>query len=358
MRARSLLVALLSSVASCQFPNYAVVADGCLDPLCNNGGESASPSSGSGGSGAGPNVAGAGAAANSGAPAIGGSVGGGQGGDGTPGSSGAGGEPAEPDDCPDDPAKVSPGECGCGVPDLATADLADCQGIKAALIHHYDFEGSGTQVTDQVGSAHGMIARNATLSKLNGRGVLLLGGGETGAYVDLPNGLVSKLSNVTIEAWVTWGGGPANQRIFDFGNADAPEGQQGSGQTYLFVTPTSNAGKVEAIFSSTGTDGSDRTVVTGGSGLSQNLSQIVVVANSDSNELSLFVDGIRLSKQSWTAELSALQDSNVWLGRSQWAVDPELNAIFHDFRIYDQALTSAQVASTFVAGTDPVFLAK
>lgn len=97
--------------------------------------------------------------------------------------------------------------------------------------------------------------------------------------------------------------------------------------------------------------------VTGGSGLTQNLSQVVLVANSAANELSLYVDGVELRKQTWTAELSALQDTNVWLGRSQWVADPELNAIFHDFRIYDEALTSAQIASAFIAGTDPGFLA-
>jgi hypothetical protein len=274
------------------------------------------------------------------------------------GSGGSGGVPPLPDDCPADPEKLAPGECGCGVPDVATATLADCQSIKDALIHRYDFEGTGTQVRDRVGNAHGMIARNATLSKLDGKGVVLLGGGDTGAYVDLPNGLISQLTNATLEAWVTWGGGGANQHIFDFGDITdpAPEDKQGSGKSYLFVSSSSNDSTVDATFSSNGTNSSDHVTVEMGPPLPQALSQVVVVTNSVANTLSLYVNGSKLAEQPWTAELSAINDVNVWLGRSQWVNDPELSAVFHDFRIYHQALTGPQIASAFAAGPDPIFL--
>ena len=64
-----------------------------------------------------------------------------------PPAGGEGGAPLEPDACPDDPDKLMPGACGCGLPDENTAALADCRGIEAALVHRYDFEGTGTAVT-------------------------------------------------------------------------------------------------------------------------------------------------------------------------------------------------------------------
>lgn len=283
---------------------------------------------------------------------------GGVGGTDVSGNGGTGGEP-EPDDCPDDADKVSPGECGCGVPDIATAALSDCHGIEDALIHRYDFEGAGIEVKDTVGSAHGTIARNATLSKLDGRGVLLLGGGDTGAYVDLPNRLISQLESVTVEAWVTWGGGPANQRIFDFGDITdpEPEDKQGAGKSYLFLCPSSSDSTIDTTFSSTGANGSDQVSVEITPPLPQSLSQVAVVANTSADKLTLYVNGAKTGEQPWIGELRSINDVNVWLGRSQWANDPEMNGVFHEFRIYDVALTDAQIASAFAAGPDPSFLA-
>src|SRR5690606_16455564 len=38
----------------------------------------------------------------------------------------------EPDACPEDPDKVEPGLCGCGIPE-------NCQQLKVGLVHRYRF---------------------------------------------------------------------------------------------------------------------------------------------------------------------------------------------------------------------------
>ena len=166
------------------------------------------------------------------------------------------GAPGKPDECPDDPNKLTPGQCGCGVPEVSTPTLADCHVLKSKLIHRYDFEGSGTPVKDRIGTANGSVM-GATQTLLDGHGVVLLGGGNAGAYVDLPNGLVSSLKDATLEAWVTWGGGNAWQRIFDFGDTTnaTPENNPGQGKTYLFLTPKSGDGVVVGGYSLSGTAG-------------------------------------------------------------------------------------------------------
>jgi hypothetical protein len=283
----------------------------------------------------------------------------GMGGEETP-SGGEGGSPQIPDECPDDPDKLQPGVCGCGLPDVATATLASCKTLVSKLLHRYDFEGSGTTITDRVGTAHGVIVGAATLSKLAGRGVLQLSGGTDGPYVDLPNGLVSALTSATFEAWLTWGGGSNYQRVFDFGDSDAatPENNPKNGKTYLFVSPKTAAGGVTLGYSLTGNASGGEQNLAGAAPLSAALSQVTAVADATADILRLYVDGQQVGEQAWTGALSSINDVNVWLGRSQYSADAELTATYHEFRVYGAALSAQEVATAFNAGTDPAFLSK
>lgn len=281
---------------------------------------------------------------------------GGAAGGGEPSAGGDGGSAPEQDDCPADPDKLAPGACGCGVPEVTTATQAGCQALVDKLVHRYDFEGSGTAVTDRVGTSHGVL-KNASLSTLSGKGVVLFGGGASGAYVDLPNRLLSSLTNATLEAWVTWGGGAARQRVFDFGDSTnaTPENNPGVGKTYLMLTPAGSGGHATLGFSLE-SSGKELSVV-GATPLPMALAQVVVVVSDLDDELRLYIDGKKAGAIAWTSKLSAINDVNAWLGRSQYDSDPELSAVFHDFRVYAAALNDAEIASSFVGGPDPAFLA-
>jgi len=52
----------------------------------------------------------------------------------------------------------------------------------------------------------------------------------------------------------------------------------------------------------------------------------------------------------FTGDLTMIQDVNNWLGRSNYSVDPALFASLIEFRIYEQALTAAQIGLSFRAG--------
>jgi len=317
------------------------------------GGTSAGGTSAVAGSGAAPNAGSVSeAAGGAGAPNAGGA--GGQ--DGGAGEAGA--TQAEPDACPGDPDKTSPGKCGCGVPEKDTPALAACQTLISKLIHRYDFEGTDTAVLDRVGTADGVL-KGASLSKLNGKGVASLGGGSAGAYVDLPNRLLSSLTNATLESWVTWGGGSAWQRVFDFGDSTSatPEDNPKAGNTYLMLTPKSGAGVATVGFSLLGNASGQELDVSASVALPQTLSQVVVVASATDSKLRLYINGKKISEAAWTGPLSAVNDVNAWLGRSQFDSDPELLGVFHEFRVYGAALSDAEVATSFIAGPDPVFLA-
>jgi len=274
------------------------------------------------------------------------------------GGAGEGGASSEPDACPDDAGKVSPGKCGCGIPDVDTATLAGCQKLVAKLLHRYDFEGAGTVVTDRVGTAHGSL-KGGSLSKLDGAGVVLLGGGSAGAYVDLPNRLLSSLKNATLESWVTWGGGAAWQRVFDFGDSTnaSPENNPAEGNTYLMLTPQSAAGVATIGFSLLGNASGQEQDVNATLPLPTSITHVAVVASATDSKLRLYIDGKKAAEAAWSGPLSSINDVNAWLGRSQYNGDPELSGVFHEFRIYGAALSDAEVATSFLAGPDPAFLA-
>ena len=54
--------------------------------------------------------------------------------------------------------------------------------------------------------------------------------------------------------------------------------------------------------------------------------------------------------------MTEINDINNWLGRSQFSADAELQATFHEFRIYRAALSPELVAISYGGGPDAVFL--
>ena len=98
----------------------------------------------------------------------------------------------------------------------------------AAPVNRWSFNNAagaapaGTVITDSRSSSNGVIV--GTGATFTGTGLTLPGtttGNQTPAaiasYVDLPNGVISSKTNLTIEAWATVVSAKNWQRIFDFG---------------------------------------------------------------------------------------------------------------------------------------------
>jgi hypothetical protein len=261
---------------------------------------------------------------------------------------------ADGDCCPADPDKTEPGVCGCGVPDQDTTQLASCLPLVASLVHRYDFEGGGKAVMDRVGTAHGTVEGQAEQSTLEGKGVLALLGNA--AYVNLPNGLISDLTSVTIETWVGWNGGKAWQRIFDFGESTAmpPEGAQAYGKDYLFLTPLSGYGSARFALSLNGS--SNEASVNLGTMFTASINHVACIVDGTNHKLLLYFNGKKTGEVTTNDPLSGVNDVNVWLGRSQYQSDPAFTGTFHEFRIYNRVLTAKELATSYAAGPDPIFL--
>ncbi len=216
------------------------------------------------------------------------------------------------------------------------------------LVHRYTFDGTGTTVTDVVGGADGTAMNGA---QLNGDGKLVLDGQDD--YVDLPNGIISALTNATFEAWVIWHG-PSGQnwsRIFDFGNSDAGEDQQGTGTTYLFLTPHASSGKMRFSISVEGPGAPEQYSDAPSALPLDELVHVVLVYDSLNGVARLYLNGERVAEGPVTISLTQLDDVNNWLGRSQF-FDPYFNGEYYEFRIWNGVMTDDLIAASDAAGPD------
>lgn len=247
------------------------------------------------------------------------------------------------DGCVDDPLKQAAGACGCGNPDtLGSNDVAECENLANNLRHRYQFNGSGTTVTDSYGTAHGTLI-GGTLPN-DGSAAL-----SAGVYVDLPNSVISGLSDVTIEAWFTRTAAGMWTRLFDFGSNDGA----GFGTSSLFYTVEIGT---ESRVGFRPLGGNEITQTVGALAPMNTMAHVAVVADSVANEILVYKDGTAAGTMSWTGALSNIDAVNNWIGHSQYSGDPDFVGRIHEFRIYSTALDESAVQVSFDAGLSPSFL--
>jgi len=240
--------------------------------------------------------------------------------------------------------------------------------IRECPVHRYSFESDvSDSLGDADGIAYGAVAFEGGAAVLNNDGSQYSNTNDPfpdeinpdkdppGAYIDLPNGIISDLGEqMTIETWVTWSG-PATsnwQRIFDFGTSDAGENNSTSGMntTNIFLTPRSGFGTLRLGYRK-GDIATERWLDQ--PILGQDTEQhLVVVWNDDTSTVQLFVNGVLMAEDgSKHVTLAELIDDNNWLGRSQWP-DPLFSGAYNEFRIYDYALTPSEVLGNFESGPE------
>jgi hypothetical protein len=160
-------------------------------------------------------------------------------------------------------------------------------------------------------------------------------------YVSLPAGIVSTLTNFTIEAWVKLNSTANWNRIFDFGNNTT---------TYMFLTPQ-NGSTSKVRFAITTSGGGGEQQINGLSALSAGVWYHVAVTLSGNTGI-LYVNGVAVGTNSaMTLTPSSLgTTANNYIGRSQYSADPYLNGVIDEFRIYGVALSAPEIAATDALG--------
>lgn len=233
-----------------------------------------------------------------------------------------------------------------GASDVAGGAPGSCTGDEeppiGSLVHRYSFDGTGASVVDSVGGANGNLVGGATL---DGSGVLTLPGnrdGQPDQYLNLPNGIISKLDGVTIVAWTKWLGGAGYQRVFDFGVSDLGEGQGDSGKSYLAVMPSTGFANGTGLGAEIAVPGSGTLQLPSPENMLNRTAQVALAFQSGVS-LELLLDGKSLIRSSTSLRLSDIDDVNNWVGESQWSKDHCYHGTFDELRIYNVALTACQL---------------
>lgn len=247
-----------------------------------------------------------------------------------------------------------------GFKNQAVITVAPPDGFELAHRYTFNEQPDAQVVHDSIAHDHGRIFGGCRFS---GDGDLLMPGGTSGdpdsSFVALPRGLISRESEISIVAWVTWKG-PANsywQRIFDCG--DQVLHYPWTASTYFFLTP--NSGKnsllrpyiVGASITTNSVIG-EATPIGGSRALPLDVpTQVAITYSYPRRVFCVYTNGVLAQRTTAvTIPLGAIDDVNCWLGRSAFDQDPCFYGNFDEFRIYRGMLSDADVAAEFAAGPD------
>jgi len=213
--------------------------------------------------------------------------------------------------------------------------------VPASLILRYDFSGSGALLVDRVGARP---ARALGGARLDGSGALVLDGVDD--YVDLPEGTLASLESVTVVAWLVLGEGGCRQPVFGFGERDAPLESADDAPAALAVSLSSCPVEDAGVEPPTGG------LVSGSFRIVRNRSfQLALSYDAARSLKTLYVNGVRVSEGPIRYSLAELGNA-AWLGRQPARQDAFARASYDEFRVYDGALTRAQVFELHARGPD------
>ena len=246
-------------------------------------------------------------------------------------------------------------KCGDGVASLigtnACSALVSVQGgtlrTGCGPTHRWSFNGS---LADSAGGsdavALGSVAAGA-------KQYTLAGGARGTSYLALGSNLLSTTTPVTIELWATQNSIQNWSRVFDFG-ANMPNFIMMSWS--MGTSLTSDRVETQQNGVSTKVDNSMQPYTLG----TEYHIAMVITPNVGGNGKVLFrwykmnALGTTLTSSSMCSTnytLVGLVQTNMWLGHSEYS-DYDAGASYNEVRIWDQALTEAQLATNSVLGAD------
>ena len=224
---------------------------------------------------------------------------------------------------------------------LAAAEIAQLAGMHPGLAHRWSFDGNAS---DPLGGAPARLGGSALILD----GSLMLDG-TAGCRAELPGGLVSSAGAVTVEFWATFGTNQPGARVFDFGTTNGANGRQ-----FLMFCPHTATGTHRFALS---TDAGAATL-DGAGVLDGRTMQVACVCDPAGRFMGIYTNGV-LERSIAMPEIALKNVSRdlAWLGRSLFSGDPWLRGALHEFRVYHQRLTDAEIAASFAAGPDQLGLA-
>jgi hypothetical protein len=202
--------------------------------------------------------------------------------------------------------------------------------------------------TFKEGAADVVVGVEATL-----QGAAFVSGGDlilpsANSFLTLPADFIqiNTYSEVAVEMWYTSvaGGNPGWSMLCYFGGS-----VNGLGSNGFFVTTARDDNKSRAAISclnevnpwttESAVDGPEYD-----DGIKHHM-----VATISATDITFYIDGVKIGSSVLDAnnKLNNVSNTNAWLGRGGYSGDPTWIGSFHEFNIYNKALTDAQVTTLF-----------
>jgi arabinan endo-1,5-alpha-L-arabinosidase len=222
---------------------------------------------------------------------------------------------------------------------LSDAEILQLAEAHPSLAHRYSFTANAV---DSIGTAHGTLYGNALVTNQS-----LVLDGTSGGYVNLPGGLVSGASAVSLEFWATFGANGNWARVFDFGKSSG-----GVGSQFLYYSVHTGTASHNLQLNTTSIVNLDTPGTLDGRTV-----HVVCIVDPSSNYSATYTNGVLESEMIGAVPpLSGVNSSLSFIGRSLFTADAWLNASIDEFRIYHGRLTPEEIAADYVAGPDALAL--
>jgi beta-xylosidase len=219
-----------------------------------------------------------------------------------------------------------------------TAHAVDSTDVTDGLLLRYDLtQTSGTTVTDSSGNGRdGTLTNGGTWT---GAGGLALDG--TDDYVKLPNNLMTGLSAITVSANVYVATDQATP-FFIWGLGNTASGSSGTG----YLMTSGNA--FRAAITTTNWSGEKVTARSSGGNLARGVWKTLTYTQTGTTG-TLYEDGVQVGQNTaitvLPSQVGGGVTTNNLLGKSNYATDHTLKGKLSNFRIYNRALSAAEVAT-------------
>ncbi|MEY3897750.1 MAG: hypothetical protein RLZZ214_3271, partial [Verrucomicrobiota bacterium] len=233
---------------------------------------------------------------------------------------------------------------------------------------------AGTTLVDQVSGANAATVRGNG-AVFTGSGLRIPGGGtgnvaanSIAAYIDLPNGIISSHTDLTIEVWATPLSTTNFARILDFGRpVQAGDGLGAAGE-YTGTPGTAAPGATQSsdgilLSAAVGTNLNNQRLEAKLNGTAVFLdSAIPTTAGVPHHYTITFTDSVTGGRWQWyrdgdavayldvTHHLADIEDVNNWLGRSMWSADAMANNEYAEVRISNVAMSRDQILANYLLG--------
>ncbi|BCY07081.1 family 43 glycosylhydrolase [Actinoplanes sp. L3-i22] len=198
----------------------------------------------------------------------------------------------------------------------------------------YKFDETGGTVAKD-SSGNGFDGTYLNKPALDGTAVTLSGG----SYVTIPNGVLKGATSATVSLWAKWTASTTvNQWIYGLG----PDSTK-----YLFTSP-SNGSSVLYSAITTGSWSAESKLATGAALPGGSWQHLAVTVDGPTGTATMYLNGRKVASATGvTVKPGDLYDASKsysgYVGRSLYSADPYFSGSVDDFRIYNTALTSAQI---------------